>query len=162
MEAYAVFVNATEANMGYDMHVSSSSDAILRYLQNIESNICNDQDPEITAKQCHSVMPALTSQKEHGHLICPQIPYTILKKQMQGDVIYVMTFTGSDREKELVCFTDDLDEIYKQARYYTHEYILHTDMEDEISEWVWEGEQAFTWISYAPMYGCLEILRVGL
>lgn len=162
MEAYAVFVNATEANMGEDLHISTSKDGILDYLHKIEVDICRDQDPAITTKQCRSVTPAFLGEREKGHLVCPQVPYTLLKKHMVGDVVYAMTFTGIDREKELVCFTDDLNEIYKQARYYTHEYIVEKDMEEEIEEWVWDGEPAFTWTSYGPSYGRLEILRASL
>jgi hypothetical protein len=162
MEAYAVFVNATEANMGHDIFVSSSKEGIVRYLKEVESEICNDQDPEISVKQCRSVLPSFTEESETGHLVCSQIPYTVWKKQMDGGIAYAMTFTGPDRETSLVCFTDDLSEIYKKARYYTHEYILQKDMEEEIAQWVWDGETAFMWCSHSPSYGRLEILRVGV
>lgn len=162
MEAYAVFVNATEANMDHDVFVSASKEGIMRYLKEVESEICNDQDPEITVKQCRSIFPSLDAEQESGHLVCAQIPYTVWKKQIAGDVVYAMTFTGSDRETSLVCFTDDLSEIYKKARYYTHEYIVEQDMEEEIGQWVWDGEPTFTWMSCSPTYGRLTILRVGL
>jgi hypothetical protein len=162
MEAYAVFLNATEANMGEDIHVHRSKEGVLMYLREVESYICNDQDPAITTKQCRSVMPSFDADQESGHLVCPQIPYTVLKKQLAGDVVYAMTFTGEDHTTELVCFTDDLTEIYKKARYYTHEYILEKDMEEVIGEWVWDGEPTFTWASYSPKYGRLNILRLSL
>ncbi len=162
MEAYAVFLNATEANMGSDVEICCSKEAVLTYLRDAESDICKDQDPAITTKQCHSVMPSFDADQESGHLVCPQVPYTVLKKIIQGDVVYAMTFTGEDNSTELVCFTDDLTEIYKKARYYTHEYILEKDMEEIIGEWVWDGEPTFTWVSYSPKYGRLNILRASL
>lgn len=150
------------ANMGYDVYVSTKSDDITRYIHNVETEICRDQDPHIPSSQCHTRMPTYERTYEEGHVVARSIPYQLWKKQIRNGEIYVMTYMHDDESVEVACVSDDISELCNVACTYEQSYMDDTHVVKEIHHWIKGGKPQLTLANYSPTYGVLTITRKAL
>lgn len=150
------------ANMGYDVYVSTKCDDITRYIRNVEEEICRDQDPHIPSSQCHTRMPTYECSYEEGHVVARNVPYQLWKTQVRSGEVYVVTYMHNDESVEVACVSEDIGEVCNVACTYEQSYMNETNVAMEIRNWAKSDKAQLTLANYSPVYGVLTIARKAL